>query len=313
MNKNKSLPLFAMLPPFYDAPLYKNVDAYLRRIEQEFNIKIKKYSYLRWAFGNDVFVINNEIVFRFPKTEQLRSHLPYEIDFLKFLKNKVKVHIPSYFYVSKAGDFAGYDLIEGKILTPSAFKKLGRRNKEIIVDQLIEFINILHQIDFKRFALYKPGKREDFIEIEKRIEDEMRKKLFPKLSRNEVDLIKNFYRDSKKYLQGIPSSCPIHGDLYAYNIIWSKDKTGVGVIDFDDYLVGDPAKDFEVFYDYGQEYAELAYQKYSGPKDKDFLQRAKNYYKVHGIYTLLSSLLGARISFDYAYSSFFKPKFYSRK
>lgn len=74
-------------------------------------------------------------------------------------------------------------------------------------------------------------------------------------------------------------------------------------------MISDPARDFEVFYDFGSEYAEVAYEKYEGPKDDEFLQRAQIYYKVHGIYTLLSSLLGAYISFDYAYSHFLKVKF----
>lgn len=305
----KDLPLFTMLPPFYDRPLYKDVNIYLRRIEEEFSIKIKKNSYLKYAFGNDVFIINDKIVFRFPRTQQAISHLKYEIDFLKFLKSRVKVNIPNYFYVSKKGDFAGYDMVKGRILTPSAFKRLSKKNKDMVINQLIQFVNDFHKIRLSDFAKYKPMKREDFITIEKRIENELRDKLFPKLSRKDVEIIRDFYRESKNILRKIPNSCAIHGDLYEYNVIWNKDKSEIGVIDFSDYLIGDPARDFEVFYDYGSEYAEIAYKKYEGLKDKDFLQRAQIYYKIHGIYTLLSSLLGAHNSFDYAYSRFFKEKF----
>ncbi len=309
MNEKKSLSLFTMLPPFYDTPLYKNVNIYLRRIEEEFPIKIKKYSYKRHAFGNDVFIINDKVVFRFPRTEQARNHLKHEIDFLNFLKDRVKINIPRYSFISPNGDFAGYDIITGNTLTPSIFKNLSKKNKEKVVNQLIAFVNNFHRLKLNDFAKYKPGKREDFIPIEKRIENELKEKLFPKLSKKEIEIIINFYKKSKKYLQNVPSSCAIHGDLYAYNIIWSKDKSEIGVIDFSDYLIADPARDFEVFYDFGPEYAEIAYEKYEGPKDKEFLQRAQIYYKVHGIYTLLSSLLGARMSFDYAYSHFFKEKF----
>lgn len=298
-----------MLPPFYDTPLYKDVNIYLSRIVEEFPIKIKKYSYKRYAFGNDVFIINDTVVFRFPRTEQAINHLKYEIDFLKFLKDRVKINIPNYSYVSKNGDFAGYYKISGKILTPSTFKHLSKKNKEKVVNQLIQFVSDFHRIKLNDFAKYKPGKRDDFIPIEKKIEDELKNKLFPKLSKKEVETVRNFYKESKKYLRNIPSACAIHGDLYAYNVIWDKDKSETGVIDFSDYMIGDPARDFEVFYDYGSKYAEIAYKKYEGRKDKDFLQRAQIYYKVHGIYTLLSSLLGARISFDYAYSHFFKEKF----
>jgi len=298
-----------MLPPFYDTPRYKDVNIYLRKIAEEFSIKIEKHSYLKYAFGNDVFIVNDKNVFRFPKAKQAIDHLKHEINFLKFLKGKVKINIPNYTYISKNRDFAGYSIIKGKILTSAMFKYLNKKNKGKVVNQLIEFVNDFHRINLNDLSKYKPMKREDFIPIEKKIEHELENKLFPKLSKKEVKMIKNFYQESKKYLQNVPSTCTIHGDLYAYNVLWNKNKSEVGVIDFSNYFIGDPARDFEVFYDFGPQYPEIAYQKYEGPKDEDFLKRAEIYYKVHGIYTLLSSLLGAHISFDYAYSRFFKEKF----
>lgn len=146
-----SLSLFTMLPPFYDTPLYKDVKIYLRRIEEEFPIKVKKYSYKSYAFGNDVFIINDKIAFRFPRAEQAINHFKYDIDFLKFLKDKVKINIPHYSYVSKNGDFAGYDIIKGKILTPSVFNYLNKKNKEKVVKQLISFVKDFHKIRLSDF------------------------------------------------------------------------------------------------------------------------------------------------------------------
>lgn len=309
MSEDTSLALFTLLPPFYDVPLHDDFTIYLRRIEEEFKIQIEKYTYLWWAFDNDVFIINDSIVFRFPRTAQSIHHLPYEIDFLNYLKNKVQLPIPQYSYISKKGDFGGYKKIPGNILTPSNFKKLSKKNKELIIDQLIGFINTFHKIKLSDLKKYNPEKREVYIPIEKRIERELKEKLFPKLSKKEVDTINDFYTKSKKYLQNAPTNCAIHGDFYIYNVLWNKDTAQVGVIDFSNYAIGDGARDFEVFYDFGPEYAEMAYAKYKGQKDSEFLQRAQIYYKVHGIYTLLSSLLGAQISYEYAYSNFFKEKF----
>ena len=185
-----------MLPPFYDMPLHKDVNIYLKQIEEEFSIKIAKYLYLKWAFGNDVFIINDEVVFRFPRAKQAINHLPYEIDFLNFLKTKVTVHIPHYSYISKSGDFAGYNIITGKILTPSTFRYLSRESKEEIVSQLIAFVNDLHRISLNDFKKYKPGKREDYIPIETKIEHELEEKLFPKLSEK-----KN--QDNTEFLQRV--------------------------------------------------------------------------------------------------------------
>lgn len=309
MNKNKSLPIFTLLPPFYDKPPHKDVKIYLKKIEEEFNIKIEKYYYDHYAFGNDVFIINDRYVFRFPRVEQTKKHLKHEIDFLKFLKNRVAIKVPQYIFVSKNFDFAGYKIIQGDALSPSVFKSINKKNKEKVIDELITFINAFHSINLDEFTRYNPFTKEYFISIETRIEKELREKLFPKLTKNEIEMIKKFYEESKKYIQNIPTYCPTHGDLYAYNVIWNKNTSEVGVIDFSDYMITDPARDFEVFYDFGPEYAETAYRKYRGPKDEQFLKRAQIYWKLHGIYTLLSSFLDAHISFDYAYKNFFKRKF----
>lgn len=304
--------IFTLLPPFYDEPPYQDVEIYLKRIKNEFNIEIEKYYYDHYAFGNDVFIINDKYVFRFPRVEQTRKHLKHEIDFLKFLKDKVAIKIPQYIFISKNLDFAGYEIIQGSILSPAVFKTLNKRNKEKVVNELIAFINTFHSISLDEFKKYDPLTREYFIPIEERIEKELKEKLLPKLSRSEVGIITEFNAESKKYIQNTPSSCPTHGDLYAYNVIWNKDTSEIGVIDFSDYMVTDPARDFEVFYDFGPEYAEIAYSKYKGPRDDGFLKRAQIYWKLHGIYTLLSSLLGAHITFDYAYKYFFKRKFNSK-
>lgn len=308
MVKNKTSPIFTLLPPYYDQPS-KDLKLYLNLIEEEFSIKINKHYYDHYAFGNDVFIINDQYIFRFPRTELTRQHLKYEIDLLNYLKSIVTIQIPYYTFIANNKEFAGYNIIPGKLLSPALFKTLNRKNKEKVVDELINFVNTFHSIRKDEFVKFKPGKREDFIPIEERIEADLEKKLFPKLSKEDVNTITDFYKEAKKYIQDVQNTCPTHGDLYAYNVIWNRETEGIGIIDFSDYLITDPARDFEVFYDFGSEYAELAYSKYKGSKDKDFLQRAEIYWKLHGIYTLLSSLLGAHITFDYAYKYYFKKKF----
>jgi aminoglycoside 2''-phosphotransferase len=296
--------LFAMSPPFYLKPPRSNASWYLKRIQEECGIRIEQYRYLKAAFSCDVFVINDEAIFRFPRTEKVRNQLKHEIEFLDFLTGNVKTRIPRYSYFSKDGDFAGYRIIPGKILTASAFKRLSKPRKRQAVGQLVAFINDFHNIKLNDFQKFKPKRREAFIDDEKRIELELSAKLFPRLSKAEVRAIESFYKQSKVYLAKIPSFCATHGDLYADNVVWNERKSEIGVIDFTEILIGDPAKDFEVFAEYGSEYADMAYQQYTGPKDTGFLKRAEIYHKVHSIYTLLSSVLGARISFDYAYRRF---------
>src|SRR5438874_11320365 len=91
---DNSSAIFALLPPFYAQPPYKDVNIYLQRIEKEFSILIERYSYIKDAFDHDVFIINEELVFRFPRTDREAAFLQNEIAFLKMLKKKVTVAIP---------------------------------------------------------------------------------------------------------------------------------------------------------------------------------------------------------------------------
>ena len=190
----KSLSVFTMLPPFWDSPIYNNPKKYLDRIKEEFHVAIQTYSYKKSAFDHDVFIINKELVFRFPRAESVRDHLKHEIAFLNFLKDKVNIEIPDYKYISKNKDFAGYPIIGGQILSPSTFKVLSKKNKEKVINSLIGFVNTFHKIKQSDFVRFKPRKRSDFIEDEKKIEQELKKTLFPKLTKEEVGVIKEFHK-----------------------------------------------------------------------------------------------------------------------
>jgi aminoglycoside 2''-phosphotransferase len=297
-------PIVSLLPPFYERPIYDDPRVFLQRIVSEFAIHIERYAYLMDAFDHDVFVINDAFVFRFPRTARDVEHLPQEIRFLRFLQDKVSVRIPHYEWISPRGDLAGYRIVPGQVLAPWIFQRLRETDRMAAVDQLVGFINVLHGLDLTQFSHYQPRTRPDFVAIERQIRQELERRLLPELSTEEVAAIDGLYHEANRYFATITNSCPTHGDLYAFNVIWDHSSSQIGVIDFSDLLIGDPAKDFEVFFDYGAEYASHAYARYTGPHDASFLRRAELYYKIHAIYTLLSSKLDARITFEHARKRF---------
>lgn len=301
--------LFTLLPGYYEPSKIKDSSVFLKRIEQEFGINVKKFKWLKWPFDFDVLIINDQLIFRFAKTDDAVNRLNNEMNFLNTYQSQFNLPVPNYKYFSKDGDFAGYELIPGTNLTTSGFKNLSKFDQEEVVKKLINFVNVFHSIETKDLKKFSPHTKSEYVDIEKQVEKDMEKKLFPKLSKVDVDLIKNFYKQSKNYLINAPDNCSLHGDLYCWNVLYDKKEKRVGVIDFTDLLIGDPARDFEVFYDYGEEAAQLAYSLYTGKKDPDFLKRAKIYYQGHGIYSLFSTLNGALMDFDYAYKNHFKRKF----
>lgn len=289
-----------LLPPFYENPPQAEAAYYLRRIEEEFGLGIERYSYVMDAFDHDVFIVNDEIVFRFPRTSDDRKHLPLEIEFLDKVGPSFDLNTPRYSFVSPSGDFAGYKVIPRYVLSPWEFEKLGRQQKHAIVVQLSSFLSQLHRMDIDTFCRYQRRHIDDFVVIEQTVRSKLVERLFPKLNSEEISTIEGFYDSLEDVFRTIPTTCPTHGDLYAFNVIWDEVAGKVGVIDFSDLTIGDPANDFEVFFDYGREYAQLAYDIYDAPKDLQLLERAEAYHRLHAIYTLLSSQLGARITFEHS-------------
>lgn len=289
-----------LLPPFYESPHHVDSSYFLGRIEEEFGLCIERYTYLMDAFDHDVFIVNEETVFRFPRSADNQEHLVYEIEFLDRFGSSFEANTPLYMHVSTSGDFAGYELIPRYILSPWEFRKLDKERKSSAIQQLSSFVSTFHRLDAIEFSRYARRQIEDFVAIENRIRKQLAEQLFPKLDKEEVKTIQDFYDSLDDIFRTIPNACPTHGDLYAFNIVWDEITSKVGVIDFSDMIIGDPANDFEAFYDYGSEYAEMAYDLYDGPKDPEFPKRAEAYYRLHAIYTLLSSQLGARITFDHA-------------
>lgn len=78
----------------------------------------------------------------------------------------------------------------------------------------------------------------------------------------------------------------VHNDVYSRHLLWDEVAGRLGVIDFSDMCLGDPAVDFAELHEYGPEVVEAVYARYTGPKDGGFLDRAWTYQRWIGVYML---------------------------
>jgi aminoglycoside phosphotransferase (APT) family kinase protein len=100
----------------------------------------------------------------------------------------------------------------------------------------------------------------------------------------------------------------LHGDIYSTHLLWdSKDKK-LGLIDFSDMNIGDPAFDFAELYEYGQEFIEQVYKLYKGPKDDSFLERAWIYQRWVGVFMMINHFETHKTSFEVARQTFDRVK-----
>jgi aminoglycoside 2''-phosphotransferase len=203
------------------------------------DLNIENSVLIESGWDNHVLIINNEIVFRFPKNSIQVSKLLTEMRLLRSLKD-FPFEIPDYSYLVNEGDvFGGYRLIHGNPL--NSVKKLS--------DSLLEDFGIL-------FSYLWSIKPEKYSEIGVPIHSPVTwlKHLNGLISTFSDSLNRfipaDFFRSLKDLSADILSDMDeknlrlIHGDLYRENVrITDSGNHITGIIDWSDASFGDVALD----------------------------------------------------------------------
>ncbi|MCA0988510.1 phosphotransferase family protein [Guptibacillus algicola] len=228
--------------------------------------------------NNDVVIVNESLVFRFPKYEEGIEALRKETDVLNHVRKHVSLPIPSPTYQSfdpyEAGKvFAGYEMIEGEPLWRENFHRFTKEeDKERIARQLVTFLTELHATS---------SGDQSSEDIHREVEDlyvRIQKKLFSYMRQDakwEVsNLFESFLRNEKH--AGVNKK-RIHGDFGASNILWDPERYEItGIIDFGETEIGDSAYDFAgLFASYGENFIRRCLSLY--PDGQDILERVMFY------------------------------------
>jgi len=281
-------------------------DFFLRRISEEFpEIKWKNYRYLTHGWDHVVVILDEKTVFRAPKDSRYRNELKNEIQLLHYLKDKVKVGIPEYSYISKNKSFAGYNMLKGQELTPLSFQRLNAYEKEIVAKQLAEFITTLHSAPkpaIKKFHVRSANQQKLYNDLVR----DTKKILFPLLHKKDIQLIEQYFVELKKAINHSFPTTLVHNDLTDEHILWDAKNKQINIIDFSDRSFGDPASDFAGPLEYDLKFTRRVFNLYGGKKDDHMLNRAQLYFKRVPLYMMKDSLQGFPCTFEQGYTMFRK-------
>lgn len=245
---------------------------------------IKDYYVNEIGQNNDVIVVNESLVFRFPKYKQGIVQLRRETEILKYIVDKVSLPIPvpvfeSFEELEPGKVFTGYHLIEGNPLWRNSL--LGLKNDvqlKGLASQLASFLVGIHLISgetaSRELQLEARNPREEMNCLYKKIQHI----LFPfmkKESQEEVtESFENFLKGES--LSNINLAL-IHGDFGASNILWKQGTGDIsGIIDFGGSGIGDPAYDFAgILSSYGEDFFNMCVDLY--PNGKEIAKRVQFY------------------------------------
>ncbi len=266
--------------------------AYEERIRQITpDISIKSVSINREGLLNDVVIVNEEFIFRFPKCEYGFEHLKDEADILRLLQSYITLEIPCPLYESH--DVLAYRLIPGETLRRDMLLRLAEAEQQAIADQLAQFFKELHGVPANQISdLEIPMadalmKYEGWVNVYQRIREKVFPFLLPHLRDWATDHFETHLADKSNFEYELKM---VDTDVPPYHILFDRHKKRInGIIDFGCAGLGDPALDFGVItYNYGESFLSRFYKIY--PEAENYLRRARFYAGAQELRWLLTGI-----------------------
>ncbi|TKI85252.1 aminoglycoside phosphotransferase family protein [Bacillus mycoides] len=248
------------------------MDSYKQYIKEALpGLSIHSYKQNEEGWDNIAVIINDDLLFRFPRKLEYANRIPLEKELCTILSHSLQeIEIPKYHLLYKNDcnnvPFCSYyPLIHGEPLTTELVTKLEKKELKAIITQLATFLAALHSIPLKRTETLG-------FPIEKTLTywKELQTKLNQYFTNNLTSLQKSaLNRLFENFFTCITKStfqnAIIHADFTHHHILFNNlHKNISGVIDFGDAQIGDPAFDFAgLYYDFGREFTTSVYEQYS--------------------------------------------------
>lgn len=256
-----------------------NKQFFIKQIKNNFSdLKFKKSDIIDHGWNKTVIVLDNKIVFSFPKNKEAESKFRAELEILPKLSETITLPIPNFQYIPADKSFAGYNFVTGEPLSIKDFNKLNSSQQNKIAKQVSDFLNELH--NFSATKAKKYGVSLAWSEKDARnYYSEQAETVYKKLSSNDIKLLKSIFdtycngkikTDFKKTV--------VHQDLTSDHILFDKNTKKVcGIIDFGDIQISDPAVDFSKLWEYSEKFVDKVLSGYQS-QDKQLKSRSYRWY-----------------------------------
>jgi aminoglycoside 2''-phosphotransferase len=242
--------------------------------------------------NNDVLVVNDEFIFRFPKYADALKRLRIETAILTGIQGHVSLPVPAPMFVNIEGRTVGeacmgYRKLAGEPLWRETFGAIDDdETLEGLASQLGGFLKELHSVPAESIGCELPvlDTHQKCAGLYARI----REKLFAYMRPDAREWTKRHF---ETFLNDRRNLLPVlkHGDFGTSNILFDRQqRTICGVIDFGSSGLGDPAYDLAgLLSSYGEAFVKRCWKVY--PEIESFMDRVRFY---QGTFALEEALFG---------------------
>lgn len=255
-----------------------------RHLAREFpGLSLTRIELFGHGWDNAAFLVNDDIIFRFPRREIAVHTIETEIALLPLLQGKLPLVVPNIEWVGQfdSWPFVGYRKIDADTGCALRFTLSER---EALITPLARFLQRLHSEELLAHVQHCGVP----IDLIRRVDPTHRVPLTQKICRElqqsnvlqEADSIIDYMNQFIDVPFAEPT-CLTHGDLYLRHILFGANKTMSAVIDWGDAHLGNPAVDLSIVYSFLPLHLhQLFWQQYG-----DVTEEVKQLAKMRAIYS----------------------------
>jgi aminoglycoside 2''-phosphotransferase len=250
-------------------------------IESQTGIRARKVRRMVAGWEYIVLEINEEFIFRIPRSQERAQRLQKEVAFVRSISRHISTSVPDYEFVSlrdaHSPSFAGYRKLGG---LPCTVRNYRSSWADGLARDLGGFLSELHSLHLPSRAAgdldaYTP---EAWAERFRKSHEETRELAYPLLTPNGREKSERAWTELLGDLEAGFQPSVIHGDLMGGNILCDPvTRRLVGVLDWSDVKVSDPAYDFAGLLSVSRRLAELTLGSYRDDSS-NLLKRAELYF-----------------------------------
>ena len=244
------------------------------------------------GFGSLVIESDQGIIFRIAKNLETAKQYLIESNVLPKIRHCLDINIPNpiwHIYNSTSTPYGiiGYSKLKGN---PITFNKINDMNRSTIAKEVARFIISFHQISYENLHLDNITKRgNDKLSLAALCENTSGF-LKSELDTEEYKIMEKWWKETlEDDTFNNYKSTLCHGDLWFENILVDDNYSHVvGIIDFSDMMIGDPAVDLAPQLYLGKEfYNEVLYEYTKVFKDDETInQRIKRHQELREMFGL---------------------------
>lgn len=214
------------------------------------DLEIETIEFLGAGWDSQAFLVNGEIVFRFPSRQEVGEALLREVRLLDRIGDRLPLQVPIFTHVSDPiADYpypiVGHRLVPGLALDDPAAR--GIHNKTV-ANGLITFLRALHGVPLDAVSelgllnytpeIWRDWHRELFEQALRVVRERLAPRIFDRFRQTWEERFQD-----ERYWSFTP--CLIHADLSAEHIMIESDPWRVsGIIDFGVSRIADPVLDY---------------------------------------------------------------------